>query len=61
MHPVERLLSPLWRALRKRRPDPAKSLADVPDAAGTASADALRSAAAGHVLARGTLMGTRTG
>lgn len=36
------------------------ALDTVPDAAGAASADALRSAVGGHVLARGTLMGTRT-
>lgn len=34
MHPVERLLSPLGRALRKRRPDPAQSLANAPELAG---------------------------
>lgn len=34
MHPLERLLTPLGRALRKRRPDPAKALANAPELSG---------------------------
>ncbi|ODU02260.1 MAG: hypothetical protein ABS81_18245 [Pseudonocardia sp. SCN 72-86] len=46
MHPVERLLVPLGRALRNRRPDESRSLANTPELA-TANRIALSSPAFG--------------